>query len=50
MSFKEIWENFYFSAYFIKTIFGILVVALVFAVIYFIDGIKKYAYWLKKED
>jgi uncharacterized membrane protein len=43
-------SEFYYSEALFPTIWAIILVALGVSVIYFIDGVRKYAYWLKKDE
>ena len=42
-------SKFYYSDALFPVMWTVLLVALVAAVVYFIDGVRKYAYWLKKD-
>lgn len=50
--YSSAWEAFYMSGDLDKVIAGIGVIVFIGAVIYFIDGVKKYGYWRdeKKND
>ena len=41
--------KFYFNDALFLTMWAVLLIALVAAIVYFIDGVRKYAYWLKKD-
>lgn len=45
----EAFSKFYYSDKLFPTIWAVLIVALAAAIVYFIDGLRKYAYWLKKD-
>ena len=46
----EILSKFYYSDAMFPTMWAVLLTALGVSIVYFIDGVRKYAYWLKKDE
>lgn len=46
----KVFSEFYYSEALFPTMWAIILVALGVSIIYFIDGVRKYAYWLKKDE
>lgn len=48
--YNNLLQELYMTDKFTVPLIVIIVLALVGSIIYFIDGIKKYGYWLQKDD
>lgn len=48
--YNNLLQELYITGKFAVPFIVIIVLALICSIIYFIDGIKKYGYWLQKDD